>query len=356
MEVKTVSYRKIDALSASDIKLFDKNRFDFYRFKVLGEKRKDKSSDSIVLGSLIDFALSDCLGDWNEFETRFDEKFMLLSVKKGTGQMFLLADLIFEYTLRDTDADGNVQGEFSDRFQEAFDRLQTEDKFKGKTLEWALTQFKDDIAIYFNECLLSIDRTPVDQWMLDRAKSIVENTIYDDNVGHLFRADRNIQNLGKTVIEWEFSGLKAKSELDNLSIYHEDKKIVITEIKSNWEIEDFQRTYLKLRYDLAACYYDLAVQYWVAHEMKELEDYEIKFQFLVVDTSQQNLRPIIYTLTQGDLSYAYGGFTTKAGYKYKGLKDLVKEIKWCQETNNWLISKEAHDSKSVLPLTINYEI
>ena len=356
MEVKTVNYRKIDALSASDIKLFDKNRFDFYRYKVLGEKRKDKTTDSIVLGSLIDFALSDCLGDWNEFEARFDEKFMLLSVKKGTGQMFLLADLIFEYTLRDTDVDGNVSSQFTDRFEQAFNRLQIEDKFKGKTIEWAILQFKDDIEVYFNECMQSIDRTPVDQWMLDRAKTIVENTIYDDNVGYLFKSSKNIENLGKTVIEWKFSDLKSKSELDNLIINHDTKEVIITEIKSNWEIEDFQRTYLKLRYDLAACYYDLAVNHWIINEMKQFEDYSVKFQFLVVDTSQQNLRPIIYTLTEDDLLFALTGFTTKAGYKYKGLLELVNEIKWCQQSGNWLISKIAFDNKSVLPLKVNYEI
>jgi len=356
MQVATQNYRKIDALSASDIKLFDKNRFDFYRYKVLGEKRKDRASDSITLGSIIDFALSDCLGNWNEFEAKFDEKFILLSIKKGTGQMFQLADLIYEYTIRDTDAEGNVSGEFTDRFEQAFVKLQAEDKFKGKTLEWALSQFKDDVAVYFNECLLSIDKMPVDPWMLERARVIIENTILDEHVGYLFQNRKDIENLGKTVIEWEYDGLKAKSELDNLSINHGTKEVIITEIKSNWEIEEFQRTYLKLRYDLAACYYDLAVQRWIENERDDLSEYGIKFQFLTVDTSPQNLRPIIYTLSQQDLTFAYSGFTTQAGYRYKGLKELVDEIKWCQKTGNWLISKEAFNNKSVLPLSINYQI
>jgi hypothetical protein len=108
MNVNQTPYRKIDALSASDIKLFNKDRIAFYHQKILGEKRKEKSSDSLVLGTLIDFVLSDCRGSWQEFEQNFDDKFILLSVKKGTGQLFLLADLLYEYTFRDMDEEGNI--------------------------------------------------------------------------------------------------------------------------------------------------------------------------------------------------------------------------------------------------------
>jgi len=67
MNINQTLYRKIDALSASDIKLFAKDRIAFYHQKVLGEKRKDKFSDSLTLGTLIDYCLSDCKGSWQEF-------------------------------------------------------------------------------------------------------------------------------------------------------------------------------------------------------------------------------------------------------------------------------------------------
>jgi hypothetical protein len=101
MNINQTLYRKIDALSASDIKLFAKDRIAFYHQKVLGEKRKEKTSDSLVLGTLIDYCLSDCKGSWQELEQNFDDRFILLSVKKGTGQLFLLADLLYEFTIRD---------------------------------------------------------------------------------------------------------------------------------------------------------------------------------------------------------------------------------------------------------------
>ena len=352
MNINQTLYRKIDALSASDIKLFAKDRIAFYHQKVLGEKRKDKFSDSLTLGTLIDYCLSDCKGSWQEFEQNFDDRFILLSVKKGTGQLFLLADLLYEYTLRDMDEEGNITSSFSIRFEEAFDKLQKEDKFKGKKVEWALEQFKDsDAETYFSENLKAIDKLAVDSWMLDKCKFIVENVLMDDNVKHLFEEKENVINFGKYVVEWEYKGLKAKSELDNLTINHNTKEIIITEIKSTWDFEDFERTYLKLRYDLAAIYYYKAIQY----TFQDLQDYTIKFQFLVVDTSPQGLRPLIYKLSSNDLLNAEIGFKTKSGYYYKGLEELVNEILWCQETQNWRISKEAFENNGILNLNINYE-
>ena len=352
MNVNQTPYRKIDALSASDIKLFNKDRIAFYHQKILGEKRKEKSSDSLVLGTLIDFVLSDCRGSWQEFEQNFDDKFILLSVKKGTGQLFLLADLLYEYTLRDMDEEGNITSSFSVRFEEAFERLQKEDKFKGKKVEWALEQFKDsDAEIYFSENLKAIDKLAVDSWMLDKCKFIVENVLIDDNVKYLFEEKENVINFGKYVVEWEYKGLKAKSELDNLTINHNTKEIIITEVKSTWDSEDFERTYLKLRYDLAAIYYYKAIQY----TFQDLPDYTIKFQFLVVDTSPQGLRPLIYKISHVDLLNAEQGFKTKSGYYYKGLGELVNEILWCQETQNWRISKNAYENNGILNLNINYE-
>lgn len=352
MQVNQIPYRKIDALSASDIKLFNKDRIAFYHQKVLGEKRKEKTSDSLVLGTLIDYCLSDCKGSWQEFEQNFDDKFILLSVKKGTGQLFLLADLLYEYTLRDMDEEGNITSSFSIRFEEAFDKLQKEDKFKGKKVEWALEQFKDsDAETYFSENLKAIDKLAVDSWMLDKCKFIVENVLMDDNVKHLFEEKENVINFGKYVVEWEYKGLKAKSELDNLTINHNTKEIIITEVKSTWDSEDFERTYLKLRYDLAAIYYYKAIQY----TFQDLPDYTIKFQFLVVDTSPQGLRPLIYKISHVDLLNAEHGFKTKSGYYYKGLDELVDEILWCQETQNWRISKNAYENNGILNLNINYE-
>jgi len=347
-----IDYRKIDKLSGSAIKLFDTNRSKFYREVVLKEKRKDKDTDSIKIGNIIDFILSDCKGNIPEFEQRFDEKFALLSGNKGSGQMFLLADLLFEYTQRDSNEENVCTTTFIERFTEAFENLQKQDKFKGKKLEDTVAVFVgSDAETYFKEKLSNIGKVVIDEGMLNYCKKRVELVINDENI-ELFKDDA--ENLGKTVIEWEFMGFECKSELDNLRVSHSKKEIVITEIKTNWEIEEFQRVYLKLRYYLSAKFYELAVDFWRRYIVPELRNYSIKFEFLTVDTSPNNLRPIVYTLSQTDLNKAWEGFYIN-GYYYKGLRELLEEIKWCQENNQWNITKLAYENNSKLPLEINYE-
>ena len=355
MQIAKSEYRKINKLSASDIKLFNENRYKFYVTKVLGEKQEDLTSPAIVLGTLVDFILSDCRGSLDEFDKRFDEKFKLLSIKKGSGQMFLLVDELFKFTLRDMDEEGNITSSFSTRFEEAFDKLQSQDKFKGKKVEWALEQFRNsDEEIYFQECLDSIGKYVVDQSMLEKAKSTVEMVIQDENVNWLFNGAIDLDNLSKAVIEFEYLGMECKCEIDDLSINHLNKKIIITEIKTSYDIMDaFEYTYLKRRYDLAAAFYYLAVIQF--RDNKNLNGYDIEFQFLAVDTSKERLRPLIYKLSKDDIDRAINGFRLKTGSYYKGLVELIQEIKWCSETQNWNISEKAFKNNGILNLEINYE-
>lgn len=357
MRIEQLNYRKIDKLNATAIKTFDKDRFAFYRQFVLKEKKKENFSPYIVLGNLVDFALSDCLGNWEDFERRFDEKFKLLSVKKGSGQFFELADALYELTIRDMDEEGNLISSFEDRFKEAFDNLQAKDKFKGKTIEFALEKFKgSDAEIYFSENLSCMDKMVVDSYMIDKCKYIVENVVSDENIGFIFQnLSTDVEYLGKSVIEFEYSGIECKCEIDNLQIDHFHKNIVITEIKSSWDIEQgFEYTYLKLRYDLAAVFYFIAIRESFLKN-KKYEDYLIKFQFLAIDTSTKQQQPLLYTLSDLDILKSLKGFYTKSGRYYKGLEELIDEIKWAQSTQNWKISKPAYENKSILPLEINYE-
>ena len=76
-KIEKEDYHKIDKLSGSAIKLFAKDRWKFYRKFVLKEKEVENPSKSMILGSLCDFYLSDCLGDSEIFNQRLEEKFKL---------------------------------------------------------------------------------------------------------------------------------------------------------------------------------------------------------------------------------------------------------------------------------------
>ena len=352
MQINKSEYRKINKLSASDIKLFEKDRNKFYRTKVLGERQEDLTSSAIVLGTIVDFILSNCRGSLDEFDRRFDEKFKLLSIKKGSGQMFLLVDELFKLTLRDMDEEGNITSSFSARFEEAFDKLQSQDKFKGKKVEWALEQFRNsDEEIYFQECLESIGKYIVDQSMLEKAKSVVEMVIQDENVNWLFNGAQELDNLGKTVIEFEYLEMECKCEIDLFHLDYTNKKAIITEIKTNWDIINFQKVYLKLRYYLSAAFYYKAVEWYLKEN--NLKDWIVEFQFLSIDTSPNKLKPIIYTLNDNDINKSIQGFSTIYD-KYRGLNELMEEIKWSQDNQIWNVDKFIFEKNNKVPLEIVY--
>lgn len=350
-------YRAITAMNASSIKLFEKDRSRFYKEVVLGEKSVNKESDSIILGNIVDFCLSDCNGNWELFESRMNEKFFLMPVKRGSGQMFDLADELYRLTLQRTDEDGNVvMDNFTDLLNEAFVTIQSQDKFKGKNFEWLVGKWEEeDASKYYDALINNIGKTVIDEWMLEKGKKVVENVIYDEFIQPLFLERNDIENLGKFVIVTEYNGFTCKCEIDKLQIDHKTKKVIITEIKTNWDIEEgFEYTILKLRYDIAAIFYKNCVMQWIGTERKDLLTYIIDFQFLTVDTSNKNLRPLIRPFGGIDMQNAYYGFKVR-GYRYKGLFELMEEIKWCNKNQIWNISKEAYESKGVVPLNINYD-
>ena len=175
------------------------------------------------------------------------------------------------------------------------------------------------------------------------------------NVNWLFNGAIDLDNLGKTVIEFEYLGMECKCEIDDLSIDHLNKKIIITEIKTSYDIMNaFEYTYLKRRYDLAAAFYYIAVNQKFKND-ENLDGYDIEFQFLAVDTSKERLRPLIYKLSGNDILNAVNGFRLKTGSYYKGLVELIQEIKWSSETQNWNISEKAFENNGILNLEINYE-
>lgn len=357
MKLKLSEYRKIDKLSASDIKLFDKDRIKFYKYKILKEKRNDLNSNSIIIGTIVDYILSDCKGNLELFDANFDEYFKLLTVEKKNTQMFFLADELIKITFRDTNEEGICTTSYEERFKESFDNVQLDGNFKGKKYEDILKKFNEsDAFIYFEECLDSKDKQIVDEKLLNIARNKSLNVLNDENIIYNIEIP-GIENLGKTVIEFSFLDMDCKCEIDYLSINHNTKTVHVTEIKSSYDIEDaFEYTYLKLRYDLAAAFYIEGAKSFIKnYSIKNISDYEIVFNFLAVDTSPENLRPLLYEFTPMDYLNTLNGYTLKSGKKYKGLVPLMEEIKWCMDKDIWNISKEFYLNNSKGNLNINYD-
>lgn len=351
-----LDYRSLEALNCSMIKLFDTDPVRFYEQFKLGKKKKNVKTTALTIGDLVDFYLLDCKGNDEEFQIRFEEKFGLFEEIKGSGQVFTLVDVLFQITENDTDENGVIKTKFESRFAEACRKVQNmkPPKYKGASKEKILLDFNSKGTEYFQKLIDNVGKTIIDISLVDKAKKVAELLKNDEFTKDLFDTDTDeVEHFPKLIIEWEMDGISCKSELDLIIVDHKNKIIYPKDLKTSYDNENFEYSYLKYRYDLQAVFYNLAIQYWAKEN--DMSDYEIELmEFIVADTSYNNRRPIRFQTSQEDYDNSLYGFSIK-GVKYKGLKQIVSEIMWSEKSGIWNVSKEVFDNNGILKLNLNYD-
>lgn len=351
------NYRELKGLNQSMLAVFDENPMQFYNEFILGQPRAQKSNTSFDIGDLADFYLLDCHGDETEFDQRFDEKFVKFEGKKSTAQAFVLADKLFEITQGDVNEEGVIVTDFEDRFKEAFRLAQLEDKYSGKTWEKGLEDFNKvpkggnkSAKDYFDLKITSIGKAIVDIWQRDRAVKIINNLRQDSFLGDFINQESNseVEVLKKVPIEFDLEGWDCKAELDFLHINHRDKIILRRDLKTSFDNEGFEYSYIKYYYYLQNAFYHLAVQSFAIDN--GLEGYVVSpMDFLVLDTSPNLRRPLLYETTPNHVHQGLKGFDFKENH-YRGVFELIKEISWASREGIWNISYENYNNKGIVQL------
>jgi hypothetical protein len=353
-----VNYRKLQALNYSMLKVWDENPSTFFDQYKLGKVKKQKPSPSTIVGDIAHFFVLDCDGSENEFTHKIDEKFAQISFETGTGQVFILCDHLFDVTEENMNDEGTITMSLEDRFEEAFNRVKAQEKYKGKDIEKVFDDFEKNGKDYFQARMDNIGKTIVTPIQLEKGKFVGQNILKDENTAHIFK--------GKDVhtsfpIEWVYSNLDCsetacKSELDLFKIDHKLKKIYLYDLKCTWDNEGFEYSYLKYYYYIQQSYYYLAAKYYFTHVEQQYHDYEIvPMQYIVADTSLNNRRPLIYPCSELDLQAGLNGFKLAHRY-YKGVNQMMEEICWAENNNIWNMSKDAHKRAGVMSLNFNYEL
>lgn len=355
-----LNYRKLDALNQSMLKTFDENPVQFFQEFKMGKKRKSKTNAALIIGDLVDFFLLECKGDEQEFENRFDENFALYNGVKGSGQVFLLADYLFEETENCIDETGKVTCSFMERFRSAYNRVRAEDKYKGEknTMEKVLEDFEKNGKEYFDMKMDNIGKTVVDISLVDKAKIVANNILNDEFTNHIFKDNEHFDYLTHFPIEWRYllgegKSIACKSELDMIFIDHEKKIIYPMDLKTTYDNESFDYMYIKNGYYLQNAFYHKAVTTWAKEN--EMGDYSVlPLTFVVGDTSSNNRRPLIYSTTLTDIDNGMNGFYIR-GNKYRGIAELIEDIAWAEENNEWKCSREAYLNKGKMKLNVQYD-
>jgi hypothetical protein len=351
VDEKLIPYRQKEGLNYSSIKVFDDDGVGvFYDQFILGNK-KEKKSTALLIGNIVDDIILSHQGDLTSFYQHFDEKYVKFEGDKGSGQVFVLVDTLFD-SLMETAVDGRVTADFETCFREAFDKVQAGGKYKGKTWEKGLEDFNANGKAYFDKKMEAIGKDVVDMKTLAVAEKTANALLTDEFTSTLLRGEGN-PVMPKVVIEFEYLGVKCKVEVDMIELNHEEQTIQPIDLKCVYDNEDFNYSYIKYKYYLQAGFYTKAIEAWAKKE--DMEDYLIlPFKFVVGDTSVNNRRPLIYTLDGQDIINAITGFKLR-GYNYRGVHELVEEIKWHMDNDIWNCSREAIENDGHLLLSINYD-
>jgi len=364
VEKLDVNYREIvGAINQSSLKIYRDDPMDFYEQFVLGRKKKEKDTFATLVGSVAEFLLLECECNEVEFESKAGDYFVMFNGVKGSGQSFLLADYLFEETEMDTGEDGECHTSFIDRFNRALARCQAEDKFKGKTVDWAIEDFEkkgkngeESAADYFSVRMRGLGKKVIDDKVVAKAKEVAEMLKNDEFTRGIFNnEDGFVQRMVKFPVVWKYSnGIECRSEFDQFCLNEIDGVAWVDDLKCTYDNEEFAYSYLKYGYYLQNAFYISALRWWL--DNNGMKDFQILggLRFIGGDTSKNKRRPLVYSTYQEDIDAGNKGFKIR-GVEYKGVGQLMNEVAWAMDKGIFNVSKSNYENKGQIKLEIPYE-
>jgi hypothetical protein len=286
------------------------------------------------MGNLIDIRLTD--------PENFDNMFVRTEAPVPTGQMLTLVNHLFNLTEADKQEDGTIQSTFSSRFEQAYEMLKEDNGGKLQSgLNKFLERFPNEGEEYFKDRVKSIGKTIITLEEEQKSDSIclaLQNSI----------GTKELVNWQDKVVKYpilfDVDGEQMKAELDQIRLDHLNKLIYLDDYKNTNFIESFQWKYLDDGYYIqASLYHFAATQHFNDHV--DYKDYTVvdEFNFIVSDYNNY-ISPLVYKVTEDNIFGAWNGF--KVGNKrYKGILQLIEELKFSLNNNLWDMSVENFKNK-----------
>lgn len=325
-------YREIENDSSSSLKVFLEDRKKYYKIYVAKEKVKDEDDQTkaTIMGSLVDCLIFE--------KDQFDNKFHLSSLSKApTGKMLDFCNALVR--IRREAIENGIEKSFEEIAKEA--RVAADFSWK---LETILSNFSGkDPEIYFNELITVEDKglTVVDLNDVSNAEKIVEELLTNEVTSWILNLKTNDRYIIFNQYKLEYfqvDELDMKAMMDKIVIDRKNKTIQIYDLKCVWNVEDFYESYYLYRKSYIQAYVYKEAAYEL-RDLLELDGYTVENPKFIVSDSINYYKPLIYTLDNRDIQDAYSGFSHK-GKKYTGVKDVILDLKWAKENNEWRISRK----------------
>jgi len=342
---------EIKSLSYSAIKMFLESRMKFRKKYILKEDVKD-DNEHVRLGNLVDFELTaDPSWNENEKDQEWEKQFVLTKATLPGGQMLDFVEALKKRTRAAVDPNKFITKSMEELITEAFNDVKynkagEEVKFKKKDVQYVMDEFLDKKIgyDYYIEFRNSMNKTVVVYDEIESGKTISKQLLNDSNTYDIFNPeeDPDVEWFNQFPFEVEIEGYKIRGKADRIKVDHRNKIIKPYDIKVTHKVEIFEWAYLDDTY-----YIQNGVYFYALSEL--FPNYYVEPVSFIAADSNAFLRPLVWHTSAAHARQAIEGFDYR-GRHYKGAKEVLREIRWHCEKNEWRISFDNYRNRGNLSI------
>lgn len=315
------------ALSYSRLSDFDRNGP-----KALNKSRElDPNGEGIKIGSLVDDLLLN--------KGNFNKLYYLYDGTKPTATLGKLADIIFN-NYKKIPSKNTI--------------LKVAQK-NGFWMKWTEEKVISSFDIpefwnYLKAMYASKKKILVGSDDIELAKKLVEVLTTHAFSRHIFI--NGLEHYNQFKFSIKYKGFILRGVMDKILIDHKNKLVYMIDLKTGkGPVEEFEASFIKWRYYLQEAVYVKAFSYLC--ETLGLKGYNLMpFKFLYISRTQQI--PLSFTVTKKWHKAALNGFTTAGGWRYKGLDELIDDVRWHLDNKVFDVSKKVAESNGLIPLADDF--
>lgn len=292
--------------------------------------------DGLRFGSLVDDLLVDKVTNNNLCK----DLYVVYDDNKPTATLGTLCDIIIDNYDKVPDMNTVLKIVKHNGF---WSNIKTEDKL--------ISNFdKNEFWDYVTIKLKTKDKIVVTQKENQDAQECVSLLLNHKHTHHLF--NNNFENHYQYKFEYYYKGFHLRGIIDKMSIDHKNKIVYMEDIKTgSSRADEFTKSFIKY------CYYFQESVYVKAFDSicKQLGliDYTLSpFKFIFVGRGEKV--PHVFEISDKWHNAAINGFTTKAGYKYKGLDENLDLVYYHWKNKLYDFSQEVYENNGSLILNDDF--